>query len=180
MNNLSLKNINLNEYNFELPEDLQYIVASYIPLKKIVGCKIKYEQSNISNNNNIFITLESGSLPVFKNYISKIYNIIMDKDYLLKNKYGIWYYADYKLSNLFNSDSYGIEKIHEKKYMITNLNFGSFLTLFNELHPKKSYRLLHGENYESIIILFDIDDSKIRNQLRCVNKIFNNSIVKKN
>lgn len=201
MNNLSVKNINLNKNYFELPEDLQYIVASYIPLKKIDGCKIKYEQYTCCKNqvynhkvscrrcNNdkskikILITLENGSISVFKNYINNIIKIINNKDYVLKNNYGYWNNVKVnKINMLFysNSNNCKIEKISDKKYVINDFKIPLFISFFNELHPKKSYRLTCSQNYESIIILFDIDDSKIRNQLRCVNKIFNKSIVKKN
>jgi len=186
--------------NFELPEDLQYIVASYIPFKKIKGCKIKYKQfagceqgvhdwnkncelcKNYANKTKIFITLEDGSIPVFKNYINNISNIINDKDYKINNNLGYWYNNNNnnnnnnnKLCDLFNSQDNKIQKIHEKKYVINNLKFALFISFFNELHPKKNYKLTHSQTIKSssINILFYIEDTKIRNQLRCVNKIFN-------
>ena len=185
--------------NFELPEDLQCIVASYIPLKKIKGCKIKYKQfagcekgshnrntncelcENYTKNTKIFITLEDGSIAVFRNYINNISNIINDKDYKINNNLGIWYSDNniIKMSDLFKSQENKIQKIHEKKYEINNLSFGLFLTFFNELHPKKSYKLTHSSTLisSSINILFYIEDIKIRNQLRCVNKNFNKFVT---
>lgn len=201
MSILFAKEINSNKKSFELPEDLQTIVASYIPIKEIDGCKIKYQQYTCcknqaynnkvscgrckSNNSNIkiLVTLENGSISVFKNYINNIIKIINNKDYVLKNNYGFWNNVKInKINMLFysNSNTCKIQKISDKKYAINDFKIPLFISFFNELHPKKSYKLTHSDNknYPSIMILFDIDNCKIRNQLRCVNKTFNNYIIK--
>lgn len=194
MNEISLSQVSLNNKIY-FSDDIFSVIASHVPAEKIEGCRIRFRQfagcenynkknesysehrskcnkcKNYTKNTRIFIINEYGSNILFTEYINYIKKkLLEDKDSLIKT-----YFND----RIKKGISY-IEKINDKKYILHGVKFALFISFFNKLNPKKSYKITYDSTIPStsLNIVYDIDDKIVRSKLRCVSKIFNQFVIK--